>query len=251
MMYKWVTQMLNSLRKAVFASVAGIALLVSVVYADTQVWQGPTDTLTIGLSEADISHVEFPEPIINVTVENQDYVDVLVVEGYGNRAFRMRSMLPKMATRMFLTGESGTTYIAVLTTDVPYRAFMQIVDGKKMDDIARSVSKKFTETDFIRAMSLDTDIPGVLRETYVIPNWFQGAGLVFELSEVWQSPLMTGLVVHVRNQHNMPNEVNVPAVTIPVTDEWGELRHAAMENMRLAPKGQQNDQGILYLVFKR
>ena len=220
-------------------------------WADTLVWKGPTHTLSLGLSEDDISHIEFPEPIINVTVEDQDFVDILVVEGYQNRAFRMRSTLPKMATRMFLTGESGTTYIAVLTTDVPYRAFLQIVDGEKVASAARKAGEKFTETDFIRNMALDQDIPGVLRETYVIPNWFQGAGLTFELSEVWQSSVMTGLVVHVRNQADTPNEVNVPAVTIPLTDEWGELRHAAMENMRLSPRGQPNDQGILYLVFQR
>lgn len=232
--------------------IALLALAVAMpTWADTVVWKGPTHTLSLGLSETDISHIEFPEPIINVTVEDQDFVDILVVEGYQNRAFRMRSTLPKMATRMFLTGESGATYIAVLTTDVPYRAFLQIVDGDQIANAARTAGEAFTETDFIRAMALDNDIPGVLRETYVIPNWFQGAGLSFELSEVWQSSIMTGLVVHVRNQADTANEVNVPAVTIPLTDEWGELRHAAMENMRLAPSGQPNDQGILYLVFQR
>jgi hypothetical protein len=219
--------------------------------AETIVWRGPTHTLTIGLSEEDIAHVEMPEPIVNVTVENQDYVDILVVEGYQNRAFRMRALLPKMATRMFLTGESGQTYIVIATTDVPYRAFLQVVDGKKVDDIARKVTREFKDTDLVRAMALDREIPGVLRETYVIPNWFQGAGLVFDLAEVWQSALMTGLVVHVRNDFTVPNEVNLPAVTIPRTDEWGELRYAAMENMRLAPRGKPNDKGILYLVFNR
>jgi hypothetical protein len=219
--------------------------------AETVMWRGPTHTLTIGLSEQDIAHVEMPEPIVNVTVENQDYVDVLVVEGYQNRAFRMRSLLPKMATRMFLTGESGQTYIIVATTDVPYRAFLQVVDGKRVDDLARKVAREFKDTDLVRAMALDREIPGVLRETYVIPNWFQGAGLVFDLAEVWQSALMTGLVVHVRNEFTVPNEVNLPAVTIPRTDEWGELRYAAMENMRLAPRGKPSDKGILYLVFNR
>ena len=223
----------------------------AVSWADTLVWRGPTHTLTIGLSEVDISNIEFPEPIINVTVEDQDYLDILVVEGYENRAFRMRSLLPKMATRMFLTGESGTTYIAVVTTDVPYRAFLQIVDGKKIDDIARKAAEKFDDTDLIRAMALDKDIPGVLRETYVIPSWFKGNGLVFDLSEVWQSALLTGVVIHVRNEFSDPNEVNIPAVTVPKTDEWGELRYAAMENMRLAPKGKPNDRGILYMVFNR
>ena len=223
----------------------------AISWAETLVWRGPTHTMTIGLTEDDISHVEFPEPIINVTVENQDYVDILVVEGYQNRAFRMRALLPKMATRMFLTGESGTTYIVVVTTDVPYRAFLQIVDGKKIDDVARKAAESFDATDLVRAMSLDQDIPGVLRETYVIPNWFDGAGLTFDLAEVWQSALMTGLVVHVKNDYDVPNEVNLPAVTVPLTDEWGELRFAAMENMRLAARGRPNDRGILYLVFNR
>ncbi|MFZ2620102.1 MAG: hypothetical protein WAX89_04440 [Alphaproteobacteria bacterium] len=234
----------------VYALLAAVVLTVT-AQAETLVWRGPTNTLTIGLAEKDISHIEFPEPIINVTVEDQDYVDILVVEGYQNRAFRMRSLLPKMATRMFLTGESGTTYIAVATTDVPYKAFLQIVDGKKIDDVQRKIASKFGEKELIRAMAQDKDIPGVLRETYMIPSWFQGAGLVFDLSEVWQSAKMTGLVVHVRNEYDVPNEVNLPAVTLPVTDEWGELRFAAMENMRLNPRGKPNDRGILYLIFKR
>lgn len=219
--------------------------------AETKVWHGPTHTITIGLSEKDIAHIEFPEPIVNVTLEDQDYVDVLVVEGYNNRAFRMRSLLPKMATRMFLTGQSGTTYIAVLTTDVPYRSYLQIVDGTKLDDVKRSISKEFGANDLIRAMAMDEDIPGILRETYVIPNWFEGAGVAFDLAEVWQSSQLTGLVVHAKNRLPEPNEVNLPAVTIPLTDEWGELRHAAMENMRLAPAGRPNDEGLVYLVFKR
>ncbi len=231
--------------------VALLAITVFPVWGETMVWRGPTHTMTIGLSESDISHVEFPEPIINVTVENQDYVDILVVEGYQNRAFRMRSLLPKMATRMFLTGESGTTYISVLTTDVPYRAFLQVVDGKRIDDVARKAAENFTDMDMVRAMSLDKDIPGVLRETYVIPTWFEGAGLVFDLAEVWQSSLLTGLVVHVRNEYNTPNEINLPAINVPMTDEWGELRYGSMENMRLAAKGRPNDRGVLYLVFTR
>jgi hypothetical protein len=226
-----------------FASVSAVA--------DTLVWRGPTHTVTIGLSEDDIAHIEFPEEIINVTIENQDYVDILVVEGYANRAFRMRSMLPKMATRTFFTGASGKTYIAVLTTDVPYRAFLQIVDAAELDDVARKVAQQFGPHDLIRAMAMEQDIPGILRETHVIPDWFRGAGLSFDLSEVWQSATLTGLVVNVRNALNGPNEVNLPAITIPKTDEWGVLRQASMENMRLAPTGKQGDQGVLYLVFER
>ncbi len=228
-----------------------LVIIPVVSMADTLVWRGPTHTMTIGVAEEDIAHIEFPEPIVNITVENQDYIDILVVEGYQNRAMRMRALLPKMATRMFLTGESGRTYIVVATTDVPYRAFLQIVDGKQIDDIAKKAASKFDATDLIRAMALDADIPGVLRETYVIPNWFKGAGIMFDLSEVWQTPLLTGLVVNVRNKFNTPNEVNIPAITIPMTDEWGTLRYSAMENMRLAPQGEPNDQGILFLVFAR
>ncbi len=219
--------------------------------AETLVWRGPTHTLTIGLSEEDISHVEFPEKITNITVENPDYVDILVVEGYGNRAFRMRSMLSKMATRMFLTGASGKTYIVVATTDVPYHSFIQVADGTVIEDAARAAAKNFGPKDLIRAMAQEEEIPGVLRETYVIPGWFRGAGLDFELAEVWQSPQLTGLVVHVQNLYNTPNEVNLPAITIPQTDEWGVLRHAAMENMRLQAKGKKNDSGIMYLIFNR
>lgn len=226
-------------------------LLTGVTLADTLVWRGPTHTVTLGLTENDIAHVEFPEEITNITVENSEYVDILVVEGYGNRAFRMRSMLPKMATRMFLTGASGTTYIAVATTDVPYRSFLEIVDGRRIEEERIRISEKFGVTDMIRAMAEDKDLPGVARETYVIPNWFNGSGLNFELSEVWQSPKFTGLVVHVQNQYNMANEVNLPAINIPKTSEWGVLRKAAMENMRLSAKGKPNDRGIMFLVFER
>lgn len=219
--------------------------------AETLVWRGPTHTITIGLAEEDIAHVEFPEEIINITMENNDYVDILVVEGYANRAFRMRSLLPKMATRVFFTGASGKTYIAILTTDVPYRAFIQVADGTLLEDIARKAASKFDENDLIRAMASDSDIPGILRETYVIPSWFKGGGLAFDLAEVWQTSLLTGLVVQVKNELDGPNEANLPAITIPQTDEWGILYKAAMENMRLAPRGKAGDRGVLYLVFKR
>lgn len=219
--------------------------------ADTLVWRGPTQTLTLGLSQDDISHVEFPEAITNVTIENQDYVDVLVVEGYNNRAFRMRSLLPKMATRMFLTGASGNTYIVVATTDVPYRAFVQIANGLELDNVKKAIAAKFGPHDLIRAMQGNADVPGVNRETYVIPNWFRGAGVTFDLAEVWQSAQLTGLVVHAHNNTPAANEVNLPAITIPKTDEWGTLAQAAMENLRLAPEGRPGDQGTLFLVFKR
>ncbi|MFT7144303.1 MAG: hypothetical protein ACI9TY_000399 [Alphaproteobacteria bacterium] len=228
-----------------FSLVTGLAV------ADTMVWRGPTHTMTIGLNEDDISHVEFPEEIVNITVENSDYLDVLVVDGYGNKAFRMRSLLPKMATRMFLTGASGATYIVVATTDVPYRAFLEIVDGQKLDATRKQIAKGFGINDIVRAMAEDRDVPGVIRETYVVPNWFTGAGLTFELSEVWQSPKYTGLVVHVQNEYPQANEVNIPAISIPKTGEWGVLRRAAMENMRLASKGTQGDQGVLFLIFER
>ena len=228
-----------------------VSLVAGTAMADTMVWKGPTHTLTIGLNQDDISHVEFPEEIVNVTVENSDYVDILVVEGYNNRAFRIRSLLPKMATRVFMTGASGETYIAVLTTDIPYRSFVEVVDARQIDDIAQKIAKKFDSNDLIRAMSQDVDVPGVLRETYVIPNWFKGSGVVFELTEVWQSPKFTGLVVHVRNDYAVPNEVNLPAITIPKTSEWGALRKASMENMRLSPKGKPGDKGVMFLVFDR
>jgi hypothetical protein len=232
-------------------TLATMLVMASAAVADTMVWRGPTQTLTLGLSQDDISHVEFPEPINNVTLENQDYVDVLVVQGYNNRAFRMRSLLPKMATRMFLTGQSGNTYIVVLTTDVPYRAFVQIVNGLELDNIKKAVSRQFGPRDLVRAMAQDEDIPGVLRETYVVPNWFKGGGLTFDLTEVWQSASMTGLVVHVRNDSPSPAEVNLPAITIPKTNEWGTLRYASMENLRLAPAGKSNDKGMMFLIFVR
>lgn len=219
--------------------------------AETVQWRGPTHTLTIGLSEEDISHIEFPEKITNITVENPEYVDILVVEGYAGRAFRMRALQPKMATRIFFTGASGKTYIVVVTTDVPYRAFVQIVDGTRLNEIGKAVSSKFDATDLVRAMAMDKEVPGVLRETHVIPKWFKGSGLTFELSEVWQTPLFTGLVVHVQNEQSSANEVNLPAITIPRTDEWGVLRLASMENMRLTPKGSPGERGVMFLVFKR
>ncbi|MFN7163026.1 MAG: hypothetical protein ACK5VJ_00690 [Pseudomonadota bacterium] len=219
--------------------------------ADSLVWRGPTKPVTIGLSQDDISHVEFPEPITNVTLENPDYVDALVVEGYNNRAFRMRSLLPKMATRMFLTGASGNTYIVILTTDIPYRSYLQVVNGLEIDEIQRKASANFGPVDLVRAMALDADVPGINRETYVVPNWFRGSNMSFDLAEVWQNPKLTGLVVHVRNEAPIPQEVNLPAVTIPKTSEWGQLRHASMENLRLNAAGQPNDKGILFLVFVR
>jgi hypothetical protein len=220
-------------------------------FAEVIPWKGPTHTITIGLNEEDISHIEFPEEITNITLENPDYVDVYVVADRGNRAFRMRSLLPKMATRMFMTGGSGNTYIVVLTTDVPYSAFVEVTDASKIDDVKAMLSKKFGPRDLVRAMAMDKELPGVLRETHLIPDWFRGNGLTFELSEVWQTPLMTGLVIHVANDRNEANEENLPAITIPRTDEWGILRHAAMENMRLAPRGLPNDRGVMFLVFKR
>ena len=251
MMVKFIAPL--ALQRLVCAAVLAVLAFVAApaARAETIVWRGPTQTLTLGLTEDDIAHVEFPEPISNITVENQDYVDILVVDGYGNRAFRMRSLLPKMATRTFFTGESGSTYIVVLTTDVPYDAFVQIVDGKKIDDIARKVAKEFGPSDLVRAMALDADIPGVLRETFVIPNWFRGAGLTFDLAEVWQSATLTGLVVNVRNLLPAANEVNMPVITIPRTDEWGTLRYSAMENMRMEPAGRPGDQGVMFLVFTR
>ncbi|MBI1308523.1 MAG: hypothetical protein GC129_01515 [Proteobacteria bacterium] len=242
--------MKNALRPLLLI-LALLALPFAALHADTLVWQGPTKTLTIGLTQDDVSHVEFPEPITNVTLEDPSYVDILVVDGYNNRAFRMRSLLPKMATRMFLTGQSGNTYIVVLTTDVPYRSFLQVVNGLELDQVKRNISKNFGPHDLIRSMAQDEDIPGVNRETYVIPNWFRGNGMMFDLAEVWQSPQLTGLVVHVRNEYAKPNEVNLPAITIPKTDEWGVLRFASMENLRLAPAGQPGDKGVLFLVFLR
>ena len=232
------------------AALFALALVPS-AFAEVVPWKGPTHTVTIGLNEEDISQVEFPEEITNITLENPDYVDIFVVAERGNRAFRMRSLLPKMATRMFMTGKSQNTYIVVLTTDVPYSAFVEVVDASKIDEAKALVSRKFGAQDLVRAMAQDKDLPGVLRETHLIPDWFRGNGLTFELSEVWQTPLLTGLVIHVANERNEPNEVNLPAITIPRTDEWGILRHAAMENMRLAPRGLPNDRGVMFLVFKR
>ena len=221
------------------------------VLADTLVWRGPTKPITLGLSQDDVAHIEFPEPITNVTLENPEYVDALVVEGYNNRAFRMRSLLPKMATRMFLTGASGNTYIAILTTDIPYRSYVQIVNGLEIDALARKASADFQPRDLVRAMAMDVDVPGINRETYVVPNWFRGNTMSFDLAEVWQNTKLTGLVVHVRNEAPTPQEVNLPAITIPKTSEWGQLRHASMENLRLNGMGQPNDKGVLFLVFVR
>lgn len=235
---------------AAFA-VLGSVMVATSALADVMTWKGSNHILTIGLSQDDITHVEFPTPIVNVTVENNDYVDILVVDGYGDRAFRMRSLLPKMATKMFLTDTKGQTYIVVLTTDVPYRSFLEVKDQRQVDEIKQRVAKGFGMNDLVRAMAEDVDIPGVLRETYVIPNWFKGAGLTFELTEVWQTPKFTGLVVHVQNEYGKANEVNLPAINIPKTSEWGILRKASMENMRLAAKGRPNDKGVMFLVFAR
>jgi hypothetical protein len=237
--------------RLLIALITGFTMLASVAMADTLAWRGPEHTLTVGLSDVDVAHLEMPESIANISVEDVEYVDILVVKGSSNRAFRMRSLLPKMATRVFMTGASGRTYILILTTDVPYRAFMQVVDGTELDDLARKAAEKFDMNDMIRAMVQDQDIPGVVRETHVIPNWFNGPGVSFELAEIWQSSLLTGLVVHVQNQYPSENEVNLPAITIPKTSEWGVLRKASMENMRLAPKGTPNDEGMLYLIFSR
>jgi len=226
-------------------------MLATSAIADTIAWRGPEHTLAIGLSDVDAAQLEMPESIANISVEDASYVDILVIQNAGNRIFRMRSMLPKMATRIFMTGVSGRTYIMILTTDVPYRSFMQVVDGTKLDDLARKAAEKFDMNDMVRAMVQDQDIPGVVRETHVIPNWFKGPGVSFELAEIWQSSLLTGLVVHVQNMYPSQNEVNLPAITIPKTSEWGVLRKASMENMRLAPKGSPNDEGMLYLIFSR
>lgn len=219
--------------------------------AKTLKWEGDEDVVSIGLNMTDVSQVTLPEQIINITVEDPDYVDVLVVQGYDNRVFRMKSNYEKMATRMFLTGKSGNTYVIIATTDVPYYAIVKIVDGTKINEIEEALSKKLDENSLIRAMALDKDLPGINRETHVIPNWFKGSGLSFELSEVWQTPLLTGLVVHVQNLERRKNEVDVTAIHIPKTDEWGELRKASMENLRLEPYGQPGDKGLLFLVFTR
>lgn len=242
------------MRKLIAASLLSIIAAFAVAqaaYAEVIPWKGPTHTITIGLNEEDIAHVEFPEEITNVTIENPDYVDILVIAGRNNKAFRMRSLLPKMATRMFMTGASQRTYIVILTTDVPYSAYVEVVDASNIDSVTKALAHKFGPQDLIRAMALDKELPGVLRETHLVPDWFRGNGLIFELSEVWQTPLMTGLVVHVTNERREPNEVNLPAITIPRTDEWGTLRHASMENMQLAPKGLPSDRGVMFLIFRR
>ncbi len=228
-----------------------VGLVASTGWADSIIWRGPTKPLTLGLSQDDVAQVEMPEPITSVTVENDDYVEILMLEGYNNRAFRMRSNLPKMATRMFMSGASGNTYIVILTTDVPYRSYVQVVNGLELDNVKRKVTKNFGPMDMVRAMAQDADIPGVSRETYVIPNWFRGSNMSFDLAEVWQTPALTGLVVHVRNESPQPNEVNIPAITIPKTSEWGTLRYASMENLRLAPAGQPNDKGVMFIIFMR
>ena len=231
----------------------GLCALVAapLVRAENLVWQGPTKPLTIGLSPDDVTQLEMPESITNVMIENQDYVEVVVVEGYQNRVFRFRSLLPKMATRMFLTGASGNTYVIILTTDVPYRTIITVSNGLEQEEVRRRIARQFGPHDLIRAMNTDTSIPGVNRETYVIPNWFRGSGMSFDLAEIWQSPTLTGLVVHVRNDTPESNEVNLPAITIPRTSEWGTLRFASMENLRLAAQGEPNDKGVLFLVFIR
>ncbi|MFO0500236.1 MAG: hypothetical protein ACK5YK_00960, partial [Pseudomonadota bacterium] len=129
--------------------------------------------------------------------------------------------------------------------------YLQVVNGLEIDEIQRKASANFGPVDLVRAMALDADVPGINRETYVVPNWFRGSNMSFDLAEVWQNPKLTGLVVHVRNEAPIPQEVNLPAVTIPKTSEWGQLRHASMENLRLNAAGQPNDKGILFLVFVR
>lgn len=237
--------------KKILTALLVFVLTITVAQAKTLKWEGDTDVLSIGINMTDVSQVTFPEPIINITVEDPDYVDVLVVQGYGNKTFRMKSNFENMATRMFLTGRSGNTYVAIVTTGVPYYAIVKIVDGTKINTIEKAIAKKIDENAIIRAMALDKDVPGINRETHVIPNWFRGSDLVFELSEIWQTPLLTGLVVHVQNTSRNLNEVNVPAINIPKTDEWGELRKASMENLRLEPYGKPGDKGLLFLVFTR
>lgn len=221
------------------------------VWADTLVWRSPTKPLTIGLSTTDYTQIMFPEAIAHVVVEDPSYIDGKPLDGYSGRAIMFQSLLPKMATRAFFTGQSGNTYVVILTTDVPYRTYVEIVDGVAMKQMKESVSGKMGPIDLVRSMAQDADVPGVTRETYVIPNWFRGNGMTFDLSEIWQSPTLTGLVVHVRNENPQPNEVNLPAIVIPKTTEWGNLRFASMENLRLAPAGQPNDKGVLFLIFLR
>jgi|GEM_PF-1247862 len=241
------------MRRLVFLA-AAVLMAVAVhvaAFADTLVWNGPTKPLVVGLSTTDYTQVMFPEPIKYATPEDPSYFDGKPLAGYNNRAFMFQSLLPKMATRVFFTGQSGNTYVIILTTDVPYRTYVEIVDGLKQQQVKRAVSGKMTPHDLIRAMDADEDVPGISRETYIIPNWFRGNNMAFDLSEIWQTPTMTGLVVHVRNETPQPQEVNLPAIVIPKTSEWGTLRYAAMENLRLAPQGRPNDKGILFLVFLR
>lgn len=237
--------------KKLILLVASLTIFAFSAQAKSLKWEGDEDVLSIGLNTTDISQVTFPETIINVTVEDPDYVDVLVVQGYANKVFRMKSNHQSMATRMFLTGKSGNTYVVVVSTDIPYYSIVKIVDGTKLNEIQEAISKKLDATDLIKAMALDKDMPGVNRETHVIPNWITGSGLDFELSEIWQTPLMTGLVVHVQNRQTTTNLVNLAALYIPKTSEWGELRKASMENLRLAPRGKKGDKGLLFLVFTR
>jgi len=237
--------------KKLILLMASLTIFAVSAQAKSLKWEGDEDVLSIGVNTTDISQVTFPEPIINITVEDPDYVDVLVVQGYGNKVFRMKSNYDKMATRMFLVGKSGNTYVAIISTGFPYSAIVKIVDGTKIDEIGRAISKKLDANDLIRAMALDKDIPGINREVHVIPNWFKGSGVSFEMSEIWQTPLLTGLVVHVSNDLTRTNKVNLPAIYIPKTDEWGELRRASMENLELAPRGKQGDKGLLFLVFTR
>jgi hypothetical protein len=230
---------------------ATLLFTASVGLADTLTWRGPTKPLTIGLSTTDYTQIMFPEPIAHVVVEDPSYIDGKPLDGYNGRAIMFQSLLPKMATRGFFTGQSGNTYIVILTTDIPYRTYIEILDGISQDAVKRNVAQRFGPHDLIRAMVQDDDVPGATRETYVIPNWFRGSGMTFDLSEIWQTPTMTGLVVHVRNENPQPSEVNLPAIVIPKTAEWGSLRFASMENLRLAPAGSPNDKGILFLVFLR
>lgn len=237
--------------KKILSALVVFMFVATVAQAKTLKWEGDENVLSLGVNTTDVSQVTFPEPIINITVEDPDYLDVLVVQGYANKTFRMKSNYDNMATRMFLTGKSGNTYVAVISTGISYHAIVKIVDGTKINEIGQAISSKLDENALIRAMSLDKDIPGINRETHVVPNWFTGTGLEFELSEIWQTPLLTGLVVHVQNTYTKINEVNIPAIYIPKTDEWGELRKASMENLKLEPYGKPGDKGLLFLVFTR
>ncbi|MCP4355347.1 MAG: hypothetical protein GY793_06875 [Proteobacteria bacterium] len=237
--------------KKLILLVASLTILAFSAQAKSLNWEGDEDVLSIGVNTTDISQVTFPEPIINVTVEDPDYLDILIVKGYGNKVFRMKSNYDKMATRLFMIGKSGNTYVVIISTDLSYSAIVKIVNGTRIDKIGRAISKKLDANDLIRAMALDKDIPGINREVHVIPNWFKGSGISFELSEIWQTPLLTGLVVHVKNDLTRETDVNLPSLYIPKTDEWGELRKASMENLKLAPRGKAGDKGLLFLVFTR